>query len=301
MKLISIKNNIGYIENSCNIGYIIIEDYVILIDSGLEDVVAKKIFRIFDNQAYKIKAIINTHSHADHCGGNNYMQNKLGALIYAPEFESAIIENPYLEPVYLSGGAAPLKELTSKFIMAKPSKVDYVIKKEDTEICIESVTLKIVPLPGHAINHIGIAIDDVLYCGDSILDGELLMKHKIPFNVDIGQQINTLKILRESKYEVYIPSHCTLMNKKELSQALDENIRTIEDINNIIVESLNTPKTLEEIEYSLFKHYNIRIKSLTQYYLLKTTILAHINYLFKENIIMKIVNNNKICWIKATL
>jgi len=297
MKLINIKSNLGYIENSCNIGYIVINKDVILIDSGLEDAVAKKIIKLLDVQGYKIKAVINTHSHADHCGGNCYIQNKLGALIYAPEFESAIIENPYLEPIYLSAGASPLKELTGKFLMAKPSKVDYIISKDDKKIHIDSIALDVMPLLGHAINQIGIAIEGVLYCGDSILNKELLEKHKIPFNVDIDKQIKTLEALRESNYETYIPSHCPPMNKEELNKAVEENLKTLEKINNIILKSVATYKTLEEIEYYLFKDYDIKITSLTQYSLFKTAIVAHVNYLFNQKLIVKVVEDNKICWM----
>lgn len=301
MKLVNIKDNMGYIENSCNIGYILNDKDVILIDSGLEDAAAKKIVRLLDGEGYKIKAVINTHSHADHCGGNNHMQNKLGVLIYAPEFESAIIENPYLEPLYLSGGAVPLKELTNKFLMAKPSKVDHIIQKEDSKVSIDSIVLDVIPLLGHAVNHIGIAIENVLYCGDSILNGELLAKHKIPFNVDIGEQIKTLEFLRESKYEIYIPSHCGPMTKEELIVAVDDNIKALEAINNTIIESLNSFKTIEEIEDYLFKLYDIKITNLTQYSLFKVAIVAHVNYLFNQNLITKTVENNKICWKTVTL
>lgn len=300
MKLINIKNNLGYIENSCNIGYIVSENGVILIDSGLEDSVAKKIIKLLDEKNYKVKAIINTHSHADHCGGNYYIQNRLGAQIYAPEFESAIIENPYLEPLYLSAGAVPLRELTGKFLMAKPSKVDFVISKEDKKINIDSTILDIIPLLGHAINHIGVGIEDVLYCGDSILNESLLEKHKIPFNVNIEEQIRTLEVLRKSDYRIYIPSHCPPMSKEELNKAVDKNLRILEDINNTIIKSVKTYKTLEDIEYDIFKYYNIEITNLTQYSLFKTAIVAHVNYLFNQNCIKKIVKDNRIYWINSS-
>jgi len=301
IKLINITSNIGYIENSCNIGYIVMNKDVILIDSGLEDAIAKNIIKLLNCEGYKIKSVINTHSHADHCGGNYYIQNKTGALIYAPEFESAIIENPYLEPLYLSAGVAPLKELTGKFLMAKPSKVDCIINKDDKKIHIDLVTLDVIPLLGHAINQIGISIEDVLYCGDSILNEELLQKHKIPFNVDIDKQIKTLEYLRESNYKTYIPSHCPAMNKQELVNAVGENLRTLENINNTIIKILQTYKTLEQIEYDVFKHFDIKITSLTQYYLLKTSILAHVNYLFNQEYIVKVIKDNKITWIGTNL
>ena len=299
MELINIKNNLGYIENSCNIGCIILGKDAILIDSGLEEAVAKKINKLLEAEGYKVKSIINTHSHADHCGGNYYFQNKLGATIYAPEFECAIIENPYLEPIYLSAGAIPIKEMTGKFLMAKASKVDYTIRKDDKKLSIDSISLDVVPLLGHAVNHIGIAIENVLYCGDSILNEALIQKHKIPFNVNIEEEIKTLEFLRESKYETYVPSHCPPMNNKELKKAVDANLRVLEDINNTIMKILETEKTLDEIEYELFKIFDINVTSLIQYSLLKTPIVAHINYLFNNNFIIKTIVDNKIRWIRA--
>lgn len=296
MKLVNIKGNINYIENSCNIGCILNNKEAILVDSGLEDDVAKKIIRLLDDKGYSIGALINTHSHADHCGGNSYMQKKLGVSIYASKLEAAIIENPYLEPIYLSGGAAPLKELTNKFLMAKPSRVNHIIDKKDKELHIGPTVLNVVPLLGHAINHIGIAIDQVLFCGDSVISEDLILKHKIPFNVDIGAQFETLSFLKDSDYQVYIPSHGNPMGKEELIHTINKNISTLEDINNKIIQSLSTPKTLEEVEYSLFEGYNIKTNTLTQYYLLKTAIIAHINYLVKQNIVKKVIKNNRICW-----
>lgn len=296
MRLININGNINYIDNACNIGCITDGQDVILIDSGLEDRVAKKIIGLLDKEGYKIRAIINTHSHTDHCGGNSYIQGKEGALIYAPGFEAAIIENPYLEPIYLSGGAAPLKELVNKFTTAKPSRVDHIINKGDTSLKIGSVTLEVVPLLGHAVNHIGIAIDNTLYCGDAVISVELLLKHKIPFNVDIGRQLESLDFLKESNYEVYIPAHGKPMNKEELIDTVNENIRTLENINNTIVESLATPKTLEDLEYNVLESHNITINTLTQYALLQTAIRAHINYLYSENIVKKSIEANRVCW-----
>lgn len=75
------------------------------------------------------KAIVNTHSHADHCGGNRYIKERTGATIYASEIESAIIQYPLLEPLYLFSGASPLRDLRNKFLMAQSSSVDHVIKK----------------------------------------------------------------------------------------------------------------------------------------------------------------------------
>ncbi|MFW9997805.1 MAG: MBL fold metallo-hydrolase, partial [Candidatus Odinarchaeota archaeon] len=100
MELRKITDDVHYIPNPVNIGVVRTgEESVILIDTGLDQNTAKKILKLLEGNGLTVKAIINTHSHADHCGGNNYMQ-KAGASIYAPEIESAIIQFPILEPLY---------------------------------------------------------------------------------------------------------------------------------------------------------------------------------------------------------
>ena len=92
-----------------------------VIDTGIDKDAAKKIERFIKEKEAELKVIINTHSHADHCGGNSYLQEKTGCLIYSSDLEASIIRNPVLEPALLYGGS-PYKEIMNKFLMAKPSK-----------------------------------------------------------------------------------------------------------------------------------------------------------------------------------
>ena len=113
-----LSEKVYYIPNLANIGVIKDGNNAILIDSGLDDNTAKKILKVLEKENLILKAIINTHSHADHCGGNAYLKEKAQVKIYAPEIESGIIENPILEPLYLFSGANPISDLKNKFLMA---------------------------------------------------------------------------------------------------------------------------------------------------------------------------------------
>ena len=64
-----------------------------------------------------MKAIFNTHSHADHIGGNRYLQFQTGCSLYASGIECAFTRELLLEPAFLYGGNPP-RDLRHKFPMA---------------------------------------------------------------------------------------------------------------------------------------------------------------------------------------
>ncbi|MBI1801983.1 MAG: MBL fold metallo-hydrolase, partial [Chloroflexi bacterium] len=79
----------------------------LLIDSGLDADYGKAARKACEALRLKPVAVINTHAHADHFGGNDYLARNCGVRVYAPAFEEAIMRYPELEPTYLFNGAYP--------------------------------------------------------------------------------------------------------------------------------------------------------------------------------------------------
>ena len=81
-ELIQLADSSYYIECPAKIGiYRINETEVAAIDSGSDKDAAKKVLRVLNENGWKLKAIYNTHSHADHIGGNKYLQDQTKALL----------------------------------------------------------------------------------------------------------------------------------------------------------------------------------------------------------------------------
>ena len=111
-----------YINSPAKIGiYRQNETDIYLIDSGNDKEAAKKIIKIAAQQNWTIKGIVNTHSNADHIGGNAYLQQQVGCPVFANGIEAAFTQYPILEPSFLYGGY-PCKDLRNKFLMAKESQ-----------------------------------------------------------------------------------------------------------------------------------------------------------------------------------
>jgi len=297
MELKQITDTVYYISNPTNVGVIKDGKTVILIDSGIDDDVGRRILRILDSEGMYPKAIINTHSHADHCSANAYIKEKTGAIIYASEIEAEIIQHPYLEPFLLFSGANPIEDLRNKFLMAKPSPVDHIIKNDEKKLIFDEIELDIIPLPGHSPNQIGIKIDGILFCADSVFSKDVLNRHKIPYCADMDKQRETLNLLRDSNYKFYVPSHAEPTNS--IADVVNANLETANSIERYILEALSNRKTTEQVLKAVCDRYSLEVKTAQQYYLINTGIMAHLSSLHKRGVLKLDIRENALCWQKT--
>ena len=104
-ELIQVTENTYYIESPAKIGLVRTGGSdVVLIDSGNDKDAGRKVRQHLDANGFRLKAIYNTHSNADHIGGNQYLQRQTGCAVYAPGVEAAFTRAPIQEPSILYGG-----------------------------------------------------------------------------------------------------------------------------------------------------------------------------------------------------
>ena len=162
MELVKVGEKTYYIKNATNIGiYKIDDDNVYLIDTGNDKDAGKKILKIIDEQGWNVKGIINTHSNADHIGGNKVIQDRTNCTILANNIEKSFTEFPILESSFLYGGY-PFKDIRNKFLLAKESVITSI--ENNLPEGLEYFTLK-----GHFFDMIGIKTsDNVYFLADSL-------------------------------------------------------------------------------------------------------------------------------------
>ena len=128
-ELVQLTDRSYYIESPAKIGLIRLDDAAVcLIDSGNDKDAGRKVRQLLDANGWKLRAIYNTHSNADHIGGNKYLQGQTGCKIYAPGIERAFTRYPVLEPSFLYGGF-PCKDLRHKFLMAQESSAEELTRE----------------------------------------------------------------------------------------------------------------------------------------------------------------------------
>ncbi len=289
MELIKVGEKTYYIKNPTNIGiYKIDEENVYLIDSGNDKDAGKKIIKIVEEQGWKIKGIINTHSNADHIGGNKVIQDRTGSAIYAYNIEKSFTENPILEPSFLYGGY-PFKDLRNKFLLAKESTVTNI--ENNLPEGLEYISLK-----GHFFDMIGIKTsDDVYFLADSLFSEETIMKYHLFFIYDVREYLNTLDYLDTLKGSLFIPSHCEASTDIKLLTSLNRN--KIHEVLDVITKYCEKEVTFEEILKYIFDKYSL-VMNANQYVLIGSTIRSYLSYLYDEGKITYEFKDNKMLWKK---
>ena len=287
MELVKVGEKTYYIKNATNIGiYKIDENNVYLIDAGNDKEAGKKILKIIDEQNWNVKGIINTHSNADHIGGNRIIQDRTNCIILAYDIEKSFTEFPILESSFLYGGY-PFKDIRNKFLLAKDSVV--IPMENNLPDGLEYFTLK-----GHFFDMIGIKTsDNVYFLADSLFSEETIEKYHLFFIYDVREFLNTLDYLNTLKGSLYIPSHCE--KTSDISSLIELNKNKVKEIMSKIYNSCEKEMTFEEILKYIFDEYNLAM-NVNQYILVGSTIRSYLSYLFDENKLCYEFKDNKMLW-----
>ena len=287
-ELKQVGKNTYYIESPAKIGIYVTEDSsVYLIDSGNDKEAAKKVKKILEAKNWKLKAILNTHSNADHIGGNQYLQNQTHCKIYAPAIEDAFTRHPILEPSFLYGGY-PCKDLRHKFLMAKESDATPITDPDFPK------EIEILPLPGHFMNMVGYKTkDEVIFLADCLSSKQTLDKYQISFIYDVESYLNTLKKVKGLQAKCFVPSHTNAC--EEISTLAEINIQKVYEIANTILAICQNETTEAELLKTIFDTYDLTM-NFEQYVLVGSTIRSYLSWLKDTGKIDAFFQDNCLVW-----
>lgn len=293
MNLIEIIPGAYYLPGAVNIGVVITPDGgALLIDTGQDKDYARRVLKACQSRGLEPRAIINTHAHADHFGGNDYLTRNLDLPVYAPPFEEAVLRYPYLEPFYLFSGARPIPPLQTKWLMAKPSPVDHVIRDDTLEI--EGVSFQVLSLPGHAQGQIALTWGQVCYCSDALFGQEVLAKYGVPFATDVARQIESIERLWATDYAYYLPAHGGLVTDVEpLAQA---NLAYIQRAAEAVLAAVQPPAETTQVVARVCQTLGLSLDGIPQYYLFKSVVKAYLSYLVGQGQVEPRLEDNRLLW-----
>ena len=283
-----ITGNSYYIQSPSKMGLVKLSDTdVCLIDSGNDKDAGRKMRQLLDANGWHLTAIYNTHSNADHIGGNRYLQGQTKCKVYAQGIECDITRHPVLEPAFLYGGFPP-KDLRHKFLMAQESDA------QELTGAVLPEGFELLQLPGHFFHMVGFrSPDDVVYLADCLSSRETLDKYQIGFIYDVAAYLDTLEKVKTMQAAAFVPAHAEVT--EDIAPLAQYNIDKVHEIADHIVELCTEPIIFEELLKKLFDDYGLTL-TFEQYVLVGSTVKSYLAWLKDTGRLTALFEDNRLLW-----
>ena len=304
--LLQLTEHIALIENKTNIGILSYPQAdgsraVYFIDTGNDAAEAEAELELV-KEAYgriRVKAVITTHSHADHCGGNKRMKELTGCQIWATRGEAAMMELPQLQSSLVYGGS-PLQEIASPYLMAEACPVDRILPTDELILLEEGLSIQALSLPGHYIDMAAIVVQDSRKCAaflaDAISGRNVIKRYWIQYLYNERLFKQSLLHLRDIRADFYIPGHGDMVT--EIEGLVELNMIAVLETEAMILEELSKPLTFEELLKAVADRNSIPLK-VSQYELIGSTLRSYLSSLQAEGKVTYKVEQNRMLWSRG--
>lgn len=285
-----IEGDTGYIEGPVNLGLTGPAKRTILIDSGNDESAGRKLNRFLISTEKDLFMIVNTHSNADHVGGNAYLQKKWDCRIAVPEKEAPIVADPDLEPLLLWGARA-FPQVENKFLRAQPSRVTDTFKAPGQ---VPETSLEAVPLPGHFIDMAGFRTPEgVFFVADSLFSSEIISKYRLMVAMDVDAWLMTLTFLEKEKALLFVPCHASPC--EDIGALVRTNRDALLEVREKVALFCAEPHSREDILALLCRDYDLALNP-TQILLYSVTVAAHLSSLARAGEVTPFVEKGRLLW-----
>jgi glyoxylase-like metal-dependent hydrolase (beta-lactamase superfamily II) len=289
-----VLGNVYCLPGASNVGLVVGEgNQAFLIDTGIGQRSGRQLLQLLEQEGLVLAAILNTHAHGDHVGGNAYLVEHTGAQVYAPVYDSIVLQHPLWGTLCMFGGADPLNELRAPRFAAQPCTADVLVT--EGELQLAGVKVQVVPLPGHTVSHTGYIVQDVFFTGDILAGDAELANASISYAYSITKRIESLEKLRGYSCARYVLGHGEV--QRDVQSLIERNIAQIMAVLDLIKVLLaREPAEASQLLEAVCSHHLIDLHTIKEYYLLYPTLHSFLSHLSNSGQVTHIVRNNRLLW-----
>jgi glyoxylase-like metal-dependent hydrolase (beta-lactamase superfamily II) len=285
---------IHLLPGAVNSGLVETANGLLAIDTGLDRGAGNRIARAAEALGRPLVAILNTHAHTDHFGGNAQLVRRFALPVYAPAVDEAVIREPRYEPVYLFGGAEPVRGLVTRFLQAEPSPVDVVVRA-GSAVVVDGRRLELVDLAGHSLGQVGVRVDEVLFAGDGFFGQAVLDKHGVPFLVDAPRWMEALDRLQSDPAACMVPGHGEALS--DPGPTLAANLALLRRAEGWLAGRVNrAPAGTEELLVEFARVMGMRLADPASYVLNRATLLGFLGGMERQGKLEVIIEAGRWLW-----
>ncbi|WP_274435834.1 MBL fold metallo-hydrolase [Alicyclobacillus sp. ALC3] len=296
MEIVRLTQDVTVLHGAVNMGLVRCDEGFVAVDTGIDKQAAKQLQRAAADMGLPLVAIVNTHAHADHFGGNAQLLKQARLPVFAPVGEAAVMRQPRFEPEYLWQGAQPLPQLLNKFLQAPPTPVDTEFAP-GVELVIGGRVFQTVSLPGHSSNQCGVLADGVLFAADAYFDADVVDKHGVPYMVNYPQILASARAVAGIAASSYVPGHgAPVANPSPHISAL---CQRHEEAYGVVIERVQSEATLEDVVAEVCSKFGLNPANPGAYVLLRTPVAAYLTAAVEAGRVLPVVRAGRMWFVPA--
>ena len=298
-QLTPLADRVWAVPGGVNIGVLANEaGQIVLVDTGLNDTAAKKVLKaVREELGGDVVAILTTHGHADHFGGNATVVKRTGAAVHAPAFDEAVLKYPLLQPALLYGGADPIDTMRGRFMLADAGPVDVIIQPGPHEVA--GMAVEAVPLFGHSPGQLGYLVGDVFFCADVVLPASVLEKYRIPYLFSLTDHLQALDHAATIPHRVAVPGHGAILQEGDLADLIGENRALADRVLDATLDLTTTPQTASRVLQGLLQRFGAPVADAPSFFLLQPTAFAFLSHLHRQGLVHHEIADGSSVWVRA--
>lgn len=271
---------------------------VILIDSGLA-LERAGICRVLDREGMRVRAILTSHIHIDHGGNHRYFQKHHGAQIYMSVFDAAISSNPLAMSTYLHGDSYQHTRAYAQSLFCRP---DHLITRKSDRIRLDGASFFLVPLDGHAPEHLGyITPDNVAYVADSLMTEDVLRSVRIPYCNCCQVDLESKRRAGELPCDRFILAHNGVVDPSEIRDLTEKNINSLLERIEIVASLADHYITMSDLIWASAKAMGARLHTPAKILTAEQNLRAFIEFLIDRNVLIGQVTDGRMEYIRTEL